>query len=235
MTHKPLLSFSNSAINYQERDRKSPKVASSKRRVEKEKARTEQLPQPRGRGVAETDRERYDREERDRLQMMDDLWEQEQAQMERLMDEERKRLAGGGAPEPDSAVDNEPRRRRDDGSKSSRERRNRSRAPAEDSRHRSDSARRKRPEDSSIKVSVAAMPSSSRREKERSGPERHVAGREREHDRAVGGDGGSRGGTLGRSKPKPLVDISGVSNCLTCGCSEFRSAHGARADTCTNW
>ncbi|KAJ3220107.1 hypothetical protein HDU67_006863 [Dinochytrium kinnereticum] len=223
---KPLLSFANSAINYQERDKKGPKVAQARRKVEKERPREPSSSQHRNRpAVGESERDKEDREEKERIQMMDDMWVQEQAQMERFIEDERRRLANGGEAEPEPET---PRRRRDD---AQRERRNRSKPPPEEERkHRSDSSRRRKAE---------GAPSSSKKEKgglERRGSAKEHRERDKDLDRpSPAGDGSGRVGTLGRSKTRPLVDVSSANNCLTCGCSEFKTSYGSRADMCNNW
>ncbi|KAJ3105308.1 hypothetical protein HDU97_008205 [Phlyctochytrium planicorne] len=197
---KPLLSFPTSNINYQQRDRNGPKVSSSRSSAPKtgSSSRSKSVTRP-----GETAKEREDRHERDRIQRMDDMWEQEQAQMERFMEEERRRLAGS---ENEKA---EPRVRRD------------KYVP---------SRRAKQPEGSE---SPAKVPSSPRKGLERRGSTKEHD-RERDRNAAESIPGTGRVGTLGRSRAKPLIDVSGANNCLTCGCSEFKSAHGSRAEMCTN-
>ncbi|KAJ3111734.1 hypothetical protein HDU96_005396 [Phlyctochytrium bullatum] len=200
MPQKPLLSF-DTITNYQERGGSSPHIDASPKRSGTKKssvAKAVSSPSHRSRSRAREPDSRALDAERERTQMMDDLWEQEQAEMERLIAEERRRLAQNDGEASGSAD-----ARRREAPRSGRER----------SRHREEGRAKQEP---ARKPTWKKSAGDKEIEKERGAHE-------------------TRTPTLGRSRNKPLVDVSSANNCMTCGCSEFRSAHGFRAEMCTNW
>ncbi|KAJ3195930.1 hypothetical protein HK101_010609 [Irineochytrium annulatum] len=191
---KPLLSFPSSKVNYQQREKQLPAASPSTRH------RKHRPPEPaKAQPSAPQEGERT---EQLRGEDMDDRWEKEQAEVLRLIEEERKKVLSGESsssltPAPSSSGPDPRRVRRKDGDGGGEQRQR-------DATAEQDAARR------------------ARRRKEEAARQKD-AGRHASQQEARDKGDQPRLATLGRTRGKPLIELGDVKNCLSCGCSEFKA------------